>query len=84
MSTCTTPTGPTGSRRWAPSAGLLLIVALLGLALATPATASAVRSEFYGIAQGSTLDRQDMNGMAQARVHTDRFVLNWGLVQPTS
>jgi hypothetical protein len=84
MATRSTSTAPRGARRRAPSAGLLLVVALLGSALATPPTASAVRSEFYGIAQGSTLDRQDINGMANARVRTDRFLLNWGLVQPAS
>src|SRR6185503_5838844 len=84
MATRSTPTAPTGPRRRVQSAGLLLVVALLGSARAMPPTASADRSEFYGIAQGSTLDRQDINGLANARVRTDRFLLNWGLVQPAN
>ncbi len=51
--------------------------------LLVPSTAgAAVRSEFFGIVQTATLDNQDMNEMAAARVRTNRFVLHWGWVQP--
>ena len=51
--------------------------------LLVPSTVgAAVRSEFFGIVQTATLDNQDMNGMAAARVRTNRFVLHWGWVQP--
>ena len=49
-----------------------------------PATAGAVRSEFFGIVQGPTLDGRDLKGLQKARVRTDRFMLNWGWVQPTA
>jgi hypothetical protein len=63
---------------------LAITVAALGVACFAPASAEAIRSEFYGIAQGSTLDNRDLTGMVNARVRTDRFLLNWGLVQPAS
>jgi hypothetical protein len=47
-----------------------------------PSTAAAVRSEFYGIVQVASLDAQDLQGMNDARVRTDRFVFKWGWVQP--
>ncbi len=59
------------------------MVASLAIALFIPGTAGAVRSEFYGIAQGPTLDGRDLKGLQKARVRTDRFMLNWGWVQPT-
>ena len=58
------------------------VVFVLGLALLVPTTAGAARSEFFGIAQGPTLDAHDFRGMAAARVRTNRFVLKWGWVQP--
>ncbi len=61
-------------------------IVLVGLVLwlLVPSTAgAAVRSEFFGIVQTATLDEQDIQGMASARVRTNRFVLKWGWVQPT-
>ena len=70
-----------------------LAAVLVGLALSllVPATAGAARSEFFGIVQGPTLDGQDIvgtpgaqfkDGMDDARVRTNRFLLNWKWVQP--
>ena len=50
--------------------------------LLAPSAAAAARSEFFGIVQIATLDIQDLQGMSDARVRTDRFVLKWGWVQP--
>ena len=53
------------------------VVAALALSLlAAPAAGAAVRTEFFGIAQGQ-LDAQDRQGMAAARVQTARFMLKW-------
>jgi polysaccharide biosynthesis protein PslG len=60
----------------------IAVLAGLVLSLLAPSTAAAARSEFFGITQGPTLDGQDLQGMAAARVRTNRFVLTWGLVQP--
>jgi hypothetical protein len=66
-------------------ARLTLVLAALGLALSLFApSASAARSEFFGIVQGPTLDEQDLAGMTTARIRTNRFVLKWGWVQPNS
>ena len=51
------------------------LTALAALLFAAPA-AGAVRTEFYGIAQGQ-LDAQDRAGIADARVQTARFMLKW-------
>ena len=59
-----------------------IVLSVLGLSLLAPSTAAATGSEFFGIAQGPTLDGQDLQGMAAAGVRTDRFVLTWGWVQP--
>jgi hypothetical protein len=59
------------------------LLAAISLSLLVPSTSGAVRSEFYGIAQGPTLDGRDLNGLQKARVRTDRFMLNWGWAQPT-
>jgi hypothetical protein len=60
-----------------------LVLAVTCAALALPAAAAAfVRSEFYGISQTATLDDQDMQGMRAARVRADRFLLNWGAIEP--
>jgi Ca2+-binding RTX toxin-like protein len=58
-----------------------LVLSALVLLLFAPSTAGAARSEFFGIAQGPTLDDRDLQGMAAAHIHTDRFLLNWGWVQ---
>ncbi|MEK6273263.1 MAG: hypothetical protein AABM42_11575 [Actinomycetota bacterium] len=59
-----------------------IVLGVLGLLLIAPSTAAAARSEFFGIVQGPTLDGQDLQGIAAARVRTNRFVLPWGSVQP--
>jgi hypothetical protein len=59
-----------------------IVFAVLALSQFAPSTATAARSEFFGTVQGPTLDEQDLQGMAAARVRTNRFVLKWGWVQP--
>jgi Glycosyl hydrolase catalytic core len=56
----------------------------VALSLSAPAAAGAatVRSEFYGITQTATLDNQDVQGMRAAGVRTNRFILNWGTIEP--
>jgi hypothetical protein len=63
---------------------LALAAALLASSLvaASPAAAATLRSEFYGIVQIATLDKQDLLGMQAAGVRTNRFILNWVWVQP--
>src|SRR5947207_3668548 len=61
---------------------LAMALAALCLSLLAPSPAAAARSEFYGIVQGPTLDDQDVQGMSNARIHTTRFLLKWGWVQP--
>jgi hypothetical protein len=60
------------------AAASVLLVALLA---ASPARAA--RSDFVGIAQGPSLDVQDLRGMAAAGVGMDRFLLSWRSVEPT-
>jgi hypothetical protein len=62
---------------------LAVVLAGLALSLLVPSTAGAVRSEFFGIVQGPTLDNQDIGDMAATHVRTDRFLLKWGWVQPS-
>ena len=59
-----------------------IALGVLCLSLLAPSTAAAARSEFFGTVQIATLDDQDIEGMAAARVRTNRFVLKWGWVQP--
>jgi hypothetical protein len=59
---------------------LVVAVSLLG---ASPTSAGVMRTEFFGIVQGALLDDQDMAAMKSLRVQTDRFLLNWGWVEPT-
>ena len=76
-----------------PVERLVIVLAALALSLLVPSTAGAARSEFFGIVQGPTLDAQDINGttasgmtngMDDAHIRTDRFLLNWEWVQPTN
>jgi hypothetical protein len=61
-----------------------VVLGVLAITLfAAPVAMAAVRSEFFGIVQTSTLDDQDMQGMQAAKVRTNRFILNWGAVEPT-
>ncbi len=75
MRTARVPSG--GSRKTRA-----IVLAVLALSLLAPSAAAAARSEFFGIVQIATLDIQDLQGMSDARVRTDRFVLKWGWVQP--
>ena len=67
-----------------PVARPAIVLAALVLSLFVPSTAAAARSEFFGIVQGPTLDGQDIQGMADAKIRTNRFLLNWKWVQPTA
>jgi hypothetical protein len=73
---------------WWPSRGRgfgSLIIALVGatsLLAASPASAGVTRTEFFGIVEGPVLDEPDMATMKSLRVQTDRFLLNWGWVEP--
>jgi Glycosyl hydrolase catalytic core len=65
-----------------PVARLAVVVAVLGLSLFAPSTAGAVRSEFFGMVQGPTLDAQDIQGLENAHIRTNRYLLGWESVQP--
>jgi Glycosyl hydrolase catalytic core len=73
----------TGVRRGPWTVCLAITLAALGL-LGAPSASAAYHSEFYGIVQGPTLDAKDFQGLAKAGVRTDRFMFNWGWVQPKS
>ncbi len=63
-----------------------LSVSLLGgVGSSSPRTATgAPRQEFYGIAQGITrFTDDDLQTMAETGIGTDRFLLDWALVEPT-
>ena len=53
-----------------------VVIATLAVLLSAAPAAGAVRTEFFGIVQGQ-LDPQDRQGIAAARVGTDRFMLKW-------
>jgi hypothetical protein len=59
------------------------LVAIGSLIVASPAAAATIRTEFFGIVEGPVLDDTDMGTMKTLHVQTDRFLLNWGWVQPT-
>jgi hypothetical protein len=60
----------------------VVLAALSVLALgAAPVAAAGVT--FYGIAPGPTPDARDVQGIAAAKVHTARILINWRAVQPT-
>ncbi len=61
---------------------IAVAVACVTLVVPAMAAATSVRSEFYGITQTATLDDQDIQGMGVARVHANRFLLNWGAIEP--
>jgi hypothetical protein len=73
-------------------AGLALSLALVGGLVvsllqgsgttSTPAATATAQNEFFGIIQGIRLDPQDFQTMAETGVGTDRFLINWGVVQP--
>jgi hypothetical protein len=62
---------------------VIALAALASLLAASPASAGVMRTEFFGIVEGPVLDDQDMATMKNLRVQTDRFLLNWGWVEPT-
>jgi hypothetical protein len=68
-----------GTAKW-----LAVVVTALVLLLLSPATAAAIRTEFFGIVQGASLDSRDLGGMESARIQTARFLINWGSVQPNN
>jgi putative glycosyl hydrolase len=75
-------TGAEGVRR-VRHAATAVVIATLALSLFGASTAgAAVRTEFYGIAAGQ-IDVQDRQGMANARVQTDRFMLKWRDIETT-
>ncbi len=59
------------------------VLAVLALPLFAAPASEAARTEFFGIASGPPLDAQDRQGMAAARIQTDRFLLTWKVVEPT-
>jgi hypothetical protein len=62
---------------------IAITLAGLTLTLSAPPPATAARSEFFGAVEGARLEASDLNAMAVARIHTDRFLLFWGSVQPS-
>src|SRR5687768_9040157 len=58
------------------------VLAVLALSLFAAPASEAARTEFFGIASGPPLDLQDRQGMAAARIQTDRFLLTWRVVEP--
>jgi Glycosyl hydrolase catalytic core len=61
---------------------ITLVVLAASLLAASSAAAQTVRTEFFGVVQGPTLDDTDMQTMKNLRIQTDRFLLNWGWVEP--
>jgi hypothetical protein len=60
----------------------ILIMLALGICVFPGDSAAAtVRSEFFGIVQAGAPGPRDLNGLARARIHSNRFMLNWGSVQ---
>lgn len=63
----------------------ILLAMALGISLLPgDAAAATVRSEFFGIVQAGAPGPRDLNGLARAGIHSDRFMLNWGSVQRRS
>ncbi len=71
-----------GRRLRRGASGGAVVLTLLAVSTLAPSSAGAARSELFGIVQGATLDSRDLQGLKRARIHTDRFMLNWGWVQP--
>jgi hypothetical protein len=61
---------------------LSALLVVLGISLLSTATAGAARSEFFGVVQGGKPGVRDLKGLDRARIRSDRFMLNWGWVQP--
>jgi hypothetical protein len=62
---------------------VIFLVGAMSLLFASSASAGVMRTEFFGIVEGPVLDDPDMETMKALRVQTDRFLLNWGWVEPT-
>jgi hypothetical protein len=60
----------------------IVLAALGSLLVASPASAAVMRTEFFGIVEGPVLDDLDMATMKNLRVQTDRFLVNWGWIEP--
>jgi polysaccharide biosynthesis protein PslG len=85
--------GPVDRRRVTLVVALVASVALVvglsvsllgGVGTSSSETATIHRQEFFGIAQGITrLKDKDLETMAKTGVGTDRFLLDWALVEPT-
>ncbi len=58
-----------------------IAIVAVAVSLLGASSASAIRSEFYGIVQTATLDYQDIQGLRTAHVRTNRFVLKWGWIE---
>jgi Glycosyl hydrolase catalytic core len=65
-------------RAWLASAA---VVATFTLS-AAPASAGAVRSQFFGITQGPPISDADLAGIQRAHVRTTRYLISWESVQP--
>ena len=64
------------------SALRIVVLTAIALSLLAPAAATAARSEFYGIVQGPSLDDKDVQGVRNAHIRTNRYLLAWESVQP--
>ena len=71
-----------GSRVRTRKAIVLIILAVVSAALIAPTSAGAVRSEFFGIAQGPPISNADIGGIQRAHVRTMRYLFKWASVQP--
>ena len=71
-----------GGRMRTRRAIVLVSVALVSAALIAPTSAGAVRSEFFGIAQGPPISDADLGGIQRAHVRTMRYLFSWASVQP--
>jgi hypothetical protein len=62
---------------------LSIALTALALWLFAASTAEAARTEFFGVVRGPSLDAQDLDGLAAAKVRTARFLLLWREVEPS-
>jgi hypothetical protein len=70
-------------RAWRSALVAIVLAALVASLVAAPtAGAAAVRSEFFGIVQASTLDNSDLQGMKAIHVRTVRYLFPWYSVEP--
>jgi RTX calcium-binding nonapeptide repeat (4 copies)/Bacterial Ig-like domain/Glycosyl hydrolase catalytic core len=74
--------GLMGGRARSRRAIVLVSLVVVSAALIAPGSAGAVRSEFFGIAQGPPISNADLGGIQRARVRTMRYLFSWASVQP--